>query len=263
MLCPKCGSDYINYSMKKNEQGIMCMHAECQSCHYFWTYCQEISKEYFKREDIGTPKKRIEKEKICRPERKPKFNNPKKNDYGDIPTKPNIPIINQKSNTNKIAKYIAIAASVIVFLVLMSIYFPIGWLLLLLAAIVVFAVWVNYDSNKKETYSPEYNVNMTGNEYEQFVAGKLRREGYHEVIVTSKSNDHGADILAIAPDGKRVVIQCKHYKRTVGQRAVQDAVSARNYYHYDRSMVITNSKYTKQARNFAYHTDTVLIEKYR
>ena len=78
MLCPKCGSDYINYSMKKNEQGIMCMHAECQSCHYFWTYCQEISKEYFKREDIGTPKKRIEKEKICRPERKPKFNNPKK-----------------------------------------------------------------------------------------------------------------------------------------------------------------------------------------
>lgn len=63
MLCPKCGSDYINYSMKKNEQGIMCMHAECQSCHYFWTYCQEISKEYFKREDIGTPKKRIEKKR--------------------------------------------------------------------------------------------------------------------------------------------------------------------------------------------------------
>ena len=103
---------------------------------------------------------------------------------------------------------------------------------------------------------------MTGAEYEKQVAENLKIEGYTDVIVTKASGDHGADILAITPNGLTAVIQCKFYKSTVGQEAVQQAVSAREYYHRSQAIVITNSTFTPAAEDFARHTNTILIEGY-
>ncbi|WP_308119086.1 restriction endonuclease [Streptomyces sp. JJ38] len=52
---------------------------------------------------------------------------------------------------------------------------------------------------------------MTWQEFEQYVAGLCRRDGCTDVEVSGKSGDLGADVVARLPDGRLLVIQCKHY----------------------------------------------------
>ena len=62
---------------------------------------------------------------------------------------------------------------------------------------------------------------MTGPEFEQYVAGLMRRTGFRAVQVTGQAADLGADITAATPDGRRVVVQCKRYSGSVGSPHVQ------------------------------------------
>ena len=104
--------------------------------------------------------------------------------------------------------------------------------------------------------------NISGAEYEELVAESLSRKGFHSISMTKRSGDKGADILATTSSGITVVIQCKRYSGSVGQVAVQEAVSAREYYHCQRAIVVTNSTFTPTAIDYAKHTNTSLIEKY-
>lgn len=106
------------------------------------------------------------------------------------------------------------------------------------------------------------NENISGAEYEELVAKSLSEKGFYNVSVTKRSGDRGADILATTSTGITVVIQCKRYSGSVGQAAVQEAVSAREYYHCQRAIVITNSTFTPTAIDYAKHTNTSLIANY-
>jgi len=65
------------------------------------------------------------------------------------------------------------------------------------------------DEAKKESQSLGTNYdNMDGNEFEQFCAKLLVKNGYKNVQVTSGSGDHGVDILAETPNGSTYAIQC-------------------------------------------------------
>ncbi len=103
---------------------------------------------------------------------------------------------------------------------------------------------------------------MTGLEYEQYVAGRLRKEKYRHVEVTRGSGDFGADILAVDPWGNSISIQCKYYQGKVGVHAVQEIVAARQYYATERAMVITNSTFTPAAVRLAEQTGVELVEYY-
>ncbi len=52
---------------------------------------------------------------------------------------------------------------------------------------------------------------MSWQEFERYVAGLCRRDGCTSVEVSGRSGDLGADVIATLPDGRRLVIQCKHY----------------------------------------------------
>ncbi|WP_369202107.1 restriction endonuclease [Streptomyces sp. PU-14G] len=52
---------------------------------------------------------------------------------------------------------------------------------------------------------------MSWQEFERYVAGLCRRDGCTDVVVSGKSGDLGADVVATLPDGRRLVVQCKHY----------------------------------------------------
>lgn len=107
-----------------------------------------------------------------------------------------------------------------------------------------------------------YNPNMTGIQYEYYVANRLEKMGYINVIVTKGSGDHGADILATSPRGKTCAIQCKHYAGKVGNKAVQEAYSAAGYYGCREAIVITNSVFTKQAIQDANRLGVKLIQRF-
>lgn len=100
---------------------------------------------------------------------------------------------------------------------------------------------------------------MTGQEYEERCARRLRRCGFSRVTLTKGSGDQGVDILA-RRKGERYAIQCKYYARPVGNRAVQEAFAGAKYYGCDRAVVLTNSTFTAAAEELADSTGVLLWE---
>ena len=103
---------------------------------------------------------------------------------------------------------------------------------------------------------------MDGQHFEEFVAEILRHAGYTDVEVTCKSGDQGGDVLA-KKDGQTIVIQAKRHTidRKVSNSAVQEAYGAQAYYSADIGAVITNTLYTKSAKDLASTTGVVLWDR--
>ena len=103
---------------------------------------------------------------------------------------------------------------------------------------------------------------LDGHAFQEFVAEILKHDGYTGVEVTGKSGDQGGDILA-EKDGKSLVIQVKRYSidSKVSNSAVQEAYGAIAYYNTDVGAVITNTLYTKGARDLADKTGIILWDR--
>ncbi|WP_227025353.1 restriction endonuclease [Streptomyces tsukubensis] len=90
--------------------------------------------------------------------------------------------------------------------------------------------------------------------FECAVAGLCERDGCREVEVVGGAGDLGADVLALAPDGRRIVIQCKRYSDThkVGSQDMQRFGGTCYTVHgADVAAVVTTSAYTAPAREYA------------
>ena len=97
---------------------------------------------------------------------------------------------------------------------------------------------------------------MTGSQFEEFVAAVLEGNGYGIVEMTSTTGDYGADIIAERNE-ERIAVQCKRYAKPVGVKAVQEAISAMKHYECDRCLVVTNSRFTRQAMVLASDNEVV------
>ena len=109
-------------------------------------------------------------------------------------------------------------------------------------------------------YTIEQLDTMEGPEFEYAVADLLVHNGWRDVEVTQGSGDYVIDILA-RRKSTRYAIQCKRYNSTVGVKAVQEAASGMEYYHYDAAAVITNSAFTQQAKKLADTTGVRLWDR--
>lgn len=101
---------------------------------------------------------------------------------------------------------------------------------------------------------------MSGTEFEDFAAEILHRSGIAVLELTKESGDFGADIIVMY-EGERTAVQCKRYARPIGVKAVQEAVSAKDYYKCTRAAVITNSTFTRQARELAAESNVILWDR--
>lgn len=258
MKCPECQSDRINYSMVRDSNGILRSYAECQNCHNLWerNNMDKTQSEPKKDSNNTKPKKMMRSPDWIRKKR-----------------------IAVTAVVSVLWAALLIALAILLpplggllFIVLFLLaIFKTEYFIIALASVPLL-VWKmtgpslpeNEQKQKSVTdiSQPTFRSDMTGLEYEEFVATRLKIEGYTDVTVTKASGDHGADILAVTQTGITAVIQCKLYKGVVGQEAVQQAVSAREYYHRSQAIVITNSTFTPAAKDFARHTDTILIENY-
>ena len=101
---------------------------------------------------------------------------------------------------------------------------------------------------------------LDGLAFEEFLYQSFRNIGV-KVSKTRSSGDYGADLVLNLKNG-RIVIQSKlYYNHNVGNSAVQEVASARNYYNADSGVVITNSYFTKAAINLADATNIKLIDR--
>jgi restriction system protein len=98
---------------------------------------------------------------------------------------------------------------------------------------------------------------MDGLAFEKYVAELLRSQGYSKVTLTERY-DLGVDIVALK-DGIRWGVQVKRYSNMVKVEAVRQVVTA--LYNCQRSMVVTNSTFSRPARILADSNDCVLVGK--
>lgn len=113
-------------------------------------------------------------------------------------------------------------------------------------------------TKKRKVFIPKDIRDMDGYQFEEYVARQLARAGYTNVDVTPKSGDYGADILARC-NGKKVCVQCKKYKNTVGIEAVQQVIGAMAYYKCEIGIVISTVGYTEAAKKLAAAGKVVLM----
>jgi restriction system protein len=104
--------------------------------------------------------------------------------------------------------------------------------------------------------------NMNGYEFEGFIAELLRKIGF-VVEETSLSGDSGVDLIAYSEEplykGK-YLIQCKCWKGNIGEPAVRDLFGVVLSNNANKGILITNSFFTQQAKNFAEGKNIELID---
>ncbi|WP_063758788.1 restriction endonuclease [Streptomyces sp. NRRL S-340] len=90
--------------------------------------------------------------------------------------------------------------------------------------------------------------------FEQAVADLCARDACREAEVVGGAGDLGADVTALAPDGRRVVIQCKHYEEAnkVGSQDLQRfGGTCFTIHEADVAAVVTTSDFTAPALEYA------------
>ncbi|MFG2381231.1 restriction endonuclease [Streptomyces avermitilis] len=105
---------------------------------------------------------------------------------------------------------------------------------------------------------------MTWQDFEHYVAELCRRDGCANVAVVGGSGDLAADILGNMPDGRRLVVQVKHYAphRTVPSGDMQKFVGmAFNEHHADVALFVATCEYGKAARDLAIKHQIVALNR--
>ena len=98
---------------------------------------------------------------------------------------------------------------------------------------------------------------LSGTEFEEFLAGLFRGQGY-AVELTPSTGDYGADLI-LMKDGQRIAVQAKRYAGSVGVSALQEALSGQAYYKCQSAWVITTGVFTVNAIELATKSSVKLI----
>ncbi len=100
---------------------------------------------------------------------------------------------------------------------------------------------------------------LSGVDFEVYLARLLKKLGFEDVTGTPTTGDQGADLLA-RKDGRKIAIQAKRYKGSVGNQAVQEVVGALKFYRADEGWVITSGRFTQPARALAQANGIRLVD---
>lgn len=94
---------------------------------------------------------------------------------------------------------------------------------------IIWATVINFLRQQRLRRSGMLEVDkMPSKVFEEYLQVLLKKRGY-KVAITSTTGDYGADLILTTTD-KKIVVQAKRYKKKVGLKAVQEIVSAKNYY---------------------------------
>lgn len=142
---------------------------------------------------------------------------------------------------------------VAILITLLIIFLPWELKLLILGGIALLALlYIAYFARKRRRLKEsgiEQIDHMDGKQFENRLEILFGDLGYR-VELTPYSGDWGADLI-VAKNGIRTAVQAKRYSKAVGVEAVQEAVTAKAKYHCVAALVVTNSIYTRQARELA------------
>lgn len=90
-------------------------------------------------------------------------------------------------------------------------------------------------------------MQMTGLEFEKYLERLFVHAGFR-VKRTPESRDHGADLIMVAPDQTKWVVQAKRWGKKVGVDALREVFLAQFLEDADRAVVITNNTFTPDVK---------------
>ncbi|MEK5394105.1 restriction endonuclease [Margalitia sp. FSL K6-0131] len=128
--------------------------------------------------------------------------------------------------------------------------------------ILIIIAYYFYKNNRIESRLRKSGIReidkMDGLQFEKYLVALFKGLGY-KAKGTPSTNDFGADLIL---EGKeRIVVQAKRYRDKVGIKAVQEIVSAKEYYNANQAWVITNNFFTPAAEKLARSTNVKLIDR--
>lgn len=100
---------------------------------------------------------------------------------------------------------------------------------------------------------------MSGAQFEVFVADLFRAMG-HPAQVMGRSGDQGVDVL-LDYQGERVAVQCKNYKKRVGNKPVQEVFAGARHHKCSQAWVVAPMGYTKGAFELAASVGVSLFDE--
>jgi HJR/Mrr/RecB family endonuclease len=99
---------------------------------------------------------------------------------------------------------------------------------------------------------------MSGPQFEVFVADLFRAMG-HGVAMLGGAGDQGVDIV-VSYHGERVAVQCKNYRRAVGNKPVQEVFAGARHHGCQQAWVVAPAGYTRGAYELASSTGVSLYD---
>ena len=140
-------------------------------------------------------------------------------------------------------------------------------LIVLLPVVLIYLIIKLLKNTKRKKADKEkiciYNISqldsISGRDFELLLKDIFERLGY-TCQLTKKSHDFGAD-LVIEKGKSKAIVQAKCYTKTVGVKAIQEIVSAKNHYNVYDTIVATNNYFSKEATLLATENNVMLIDR--
>ncbi|MDQ0937235.1 restriction endonuclease [Streptomyces turgidiscabies] len=105
---------------------------------------------------------------------------------------------------------------------------------------------------------------LTPEEFEETIAVLCERDGCSAVEVVGGAGDLGADVVAVTPDGRRMVVQCKRYadSHRVGSQDLQRfGGTCFTVHEADVAALVTTSDFTTPAVEYADRCGIVCVDR--
>ena len=124
------------------------------------------------------------------------------------------------------------------------------------------AVW--WQQRRQLTYTVsrlelDQLYDLSPREFEQYVARLFRHKGYR-VKLRGRSGDQGVDLELTQRDGRRAVVQCKRYQRTIGPDVVRDLYGTMMHEGVAHAFLVTTAEISEASRQWAAGKPITLID---
>jgi hypothetical protein len=103
----------------------------------------------------------------------------------------------------------------------------------------------------------KWTDNIDPREFERRCAEAMQLSGW-AARTTKATGDQGADVVA-DKRGTKVVLQCKLYANTVGNKAVQEVFAAKTFLTANFAAVVSNASYSRGAKELVAKTGVLLL----